>query len=56
MVEDLRLATLSRAALHQAQLDVHYLRLALRRYVGIAPFSRNCYITCLGSIVHYSGC
>jgi len=31
LVEDLRLATLSRAALHQAQLDVHYLRLALRR-------------------------
>ena len=33
LVEDLRLATLSRPALHQAQLDIHHLRPALRRCV-----------------------
>ena len=35
LVEDVRLATLSRPALHQAQLDIHYLRPALRRCASI---------------------
>ena len=35
LVEDLRLSTLSRTALHQAQLDVHYLRSVLPRCAGL---------------------